>query len=229
MEIAVFGATGGTGNQFVAQATGAGHHPRALTRSPEKLSGWDAVASVKGNVLEPDTVLRTIEGTDAAVCILGRTKSNPVDVVSRGTEHIVGAMQEHDVRRLVVVTSIGLGASVTNLPWYGRLANATVLHDLMADKARQEELVMQSGLDWTIVRPGGLTDGPHTGNYVHGSDVDVEAAPISRADVAEFLVRVLEQDLYMREAPLVTTREGVDLAFLWEQVRDVTTRLLWGT
>jgi putative NADH-flavin reductase len=88
---------------------------------------------------------------------------------------------------------------------------------------------MQSGLDWTIVRPGGLTDGPHTGNYVHGSDVDVEAAPISRADVAEFLVRVLEQDLYMREAPLVTTREGVDLAFLWEQVRDVTTRLLWGT
>ncbi|WP_118829272.1 NAD(P)-dependent oxidoreductase [Salinibacter ruber] len=229
MEIAVFGATGGTGNQFVAQATGAGHHLRALTRSPEKLSGWDAVVPVEGNVLDPGDALRTVEGADAVVCILGRTKNNPADVVSRGIAHILDAAKRHDVRRLVVVTSIGLGASVRNLPWYGRLANATVLHDLMADKARQEELVMQSGLDWTIVRPGGLTDGPHTGNYVHGSDVDVEAAPISRADVAEFLVRVLEQDLYMREAPLVTTREGVDLAFLWEQVRDVTTRLLWGT
>ncbi len=180
-------------------------------------------------MLDPGDALRTVEGADAVVCILGRTKNNPADVVSRGIAHILDAAKRHDVRRLVVVTSIGLGASVRNLPWYGRLANATVLHDLMADKARQEELVMQSGLDWTIVRPGGLTDGPHTGNYVHGSDVDVEAAPISRADVAEFLVRVLEQDLYMREAPLVTTREGVDLAFLWEQVRDVTTRLLWGT
>jgi uncharacterized protein YbjT (DUF2867 family) len=228
MEIAVFGATGGTGNQFVAQATGAGHQLRALTRSPEKLSGRDAVVPVEGNVLDPDGVLRTVEGADAVVCILGRTKNNPADVVSQGTARILDAMQQHDVRRLVVVSSIGLGASVRNLPWYGRLANATVLQDLMADKARQEELVMQSRLDWTIVRPGGLTDGPRTGEYVHGTAVDMRAAPIARADVADFLLSVLERDLYVREAPLVTTREDVDLAFLWEQVRDVTTRLLWG-
>jgi hypothetical protein len=87
---------------------------------------------------------------------------------------------------------------------------------------------MQSRLDWTIVRPGGLTDGPRTGDYLHGTDVDVEAAPITRADVADFLLRVLERNLYVREAPLVTTREGVDLGFLWQQVRDVTARLLWG-
>jgi uncharacterized protein YbjT (DUF2867 family) len=229
MEIAVFGATGGTGRQLVEQASANGHGIRALTRSPEKLSSRDGVIPVEGNVLDPDTVLRTIEGTDAAVCILGRTKNNPTDVVSRGTTHILDAMQQHDVRRLVVVTSIGLGASVMNLQWYGRLANATVLQDLMADKARQEELVMRSRLNWTIVRPGGLTDGPRTGDYVHGTDVDVEAAPIARADVADFLLRILEQNLYLREAPLVTTQEGVDLAFLWEQVRDIAARLLRGT
>lgn len=229
MEIAVFGATGGTGRQLVEQASATSHGIRALTRSSEKLSGRDAVVPVKGNVLDPDAVLRTIEGTDAAVCILGRTKNNPTDVVSRGTAHILEAMQQHDVRRLVLVTSIGLRASVTNLQWYGRLANATVLQDLMADKAWQEELVMRSRLDWTIVRPGGLTDGPRTGNYVHGTDVDTKVAPISRADVADFLLTVLERDLYVRRAPLVTTREGVDLAFLWEQVRDITARLLWGT
>lgn len=229
MEFAVFGATGGTGTQFVAQATGAGHQLRALTRSPEKLSGRNAVVSVKGNVLDPESVVRTVKGTDAIVCILGRTKNNPADVVSRGTAHILDAAQQHDVRRLVVTTSIGLGASVTNLPWYGRVANATVLQDLMADKARQEELVMRSRLDWTIVRPGGLTDGPCTGDYVHGTDVVAKAAPIARADVADFLLRVLERDLYVREAPLVTTREGVDLAFLWQQVRDVTARLVSGT
>ncbi|MCS3676285.1 uncharacterized protein YbjT (DUF2867 family) [Salinibacter ruber] len=228
MKLAVFGATGGTGRQFIAQATEAGHRIRALTRSPEKLSGRDAVVPVEGNVLDPDDARRPVEGTDAAVCILGRTKNNPADVVSQGTAHILDAMQRYDVRRLVVVTSIGLGASVTNLPWYGRLANATVLQDLMADKARQEELVMQSRLDWTIVRPGGLTDGSRTGDYVHGADLDAEAAPIPRADVADFLLTVLERDLYVRKAPLVTTREGVDLAFLWQQMRDVTTRLLWG-
>ena len=228
MNIAVFGATGGTGRHLVQQGTADGHRIRALTRSPEKLTANGGVDPVEGNVFDFKPVVRTVQGADAVICLLGRTQNNPADVVSRGTENILAALKAEGPKRFVVVTSMGLGSSVANLPWYGRLANVTVLQNLMADKARQEELVMGSRLDWTIVRPGGLTNGPQTGEYVHGVDVDAGAAPISRADVADFLLRVTEERLYVREAPLVTTRRDVSFVFLWQQVRDVTNRLLRG-
>ena len=227
MDIAVFGATGATGQQLIGQARPE-HRLRGLTRSPEELSPESGIEPVKGNVLDPESVRKTVAGNEAVVCILGRTKNNPSDVVSRGTSNIVDAMIQYELERLVVVTSIGLGSSIKNLPWYGRLANATVLQNLMADKARQEEVIMESPLDWTIVRPGGLTGGSKSGEYVHGVDLDVHAAPISRADVADFLLTVLDDRLYVRETPLVTTQEEIRLSFLWEQVTDVTNRLLWG-
>lgn len=226
MRLTVFGATGGTGWELTGQATADDHHVRALCRSPEALPSDEAVDVVAGSVLDPRAVATAVNGADGVVCVLGRTSGNPRDVVSRGTENILAAMSNQGVRRLVVVTSMGLGASVRLVPWYVRLANATVLHTLMADKARQEEVVAASDLAWTIVRPGGLTDGPRTGEYVHGVDVDAAARPISRADVAEFLLRVVQTDMYVREAPVVTTDRDVDAAFLWEQATAVTRRLL---
>jgi len=225
MKLAIFGATGGTGRELTKQATAAGHEIQALTRSPGKLPSNDAVTAIQGNVLEPEAVSATVDGADAVVCLLGRTPNNPEDVVSRGTENIVDSMDEQGVERLVVLTSMGLGASVRQVLWYVRIANVTILQDLMADKARQEEIVMGSDLDWTIVRPGGLTDGPRTGEYVHGVDVDATAGPISRADVADLLLQVVQTDDYLREAPVVTTRRGVDAEFLWEQVTTVSQRL----
>lgn len=225
MELALFGATGGTGRELTAQATAANHELRALTRSPAKLPPNRAVTAVEGNVLDPDAVEATVDGSDAVICLLGRTSNNPADVVSRGTANIVDAMHEQGIGRLVVLTSMGLGSSVRQVPWYVRLANVTVLHDLMADKARQEELVAGSGLDWTIVRPGGLTDGAYTGEYEHGVNIDVTAGPISRADVADFLLDVVQTDAYLRDVPVVTTPRSVDLEFLWEQATAVAQRL----
>ncbi|WP_276270936.1 NAD(P)-dependent oxidoreductase [Haloarcula litorea] len=225
MKLAIFGATGGTGRELTKQATAAGHEIQALTRSPQKLPPNDSVTAIQGNVLESDTVSATVDGADVVVCLLGRTPNNPENVVSRGTENIVDSMNKQGVKRLAVLTSMGLGASVRQVPWYVRIANVTILHDLMADKARQEEIVMGSDLDWTIVRPGGLTDGPHTDEYVQGVDVDATAGPISRADVADFLLQIVERDDYLRETPVVTTKRGVDAEFLWEQVTAVSQRL----
>ncbi|MDS0301315.1 NAD(P)H-binding protein [Halogeometricum sp. S1BR25-6] len=225
MRLAVFGATGGAGREFTKRATAEGHEIRALTRSTGRLSTDDAIVAVEGNVLVPENVSETVTDADAVVCLLGRTGDNPRDVVSSGTENILTAMNEQGVNRLVALTSMGLGASVRQVPWYVRLANATVLHDLMVDKARQEELVAGSDVKWTIVRPGGLTDGPPTGEFVHGVDVDATAGPISRADVAAFLLQVVQTDAYVREMPVVTTEQGVDAAFLWEQATAITRRL----
>lgn len=225
LQIALFGPTGGTGQRLTAQAIDADHKIHALTRSPEKLQRKREVRVIEGNVLDSEAVKTAVEGTGAVVCVLGRTPNNPRDVVSRGTENIIGAMIHHSVERLIVLTSMGIGASAQQVPWYVRLANATVLSDLMSDKARQEELVMSSGLDWTIVRPGGLTDGPRTGEYVHGYDIDATAGPISRANVAEFLLWVLREDAYRRELPVLTTREGVTIDFLHEQAAGIANRL----
>ena len=226
MELAVFGATGGTGRELTAQASNRGHDIRALARSPASISTESGVTTVEGDVLDPDAVSATVEGVDAVCCLLGRTQNNPDDVVSRRTAHIVAAMERHGVERLVVLTSMGLGGSMCTVPWYVRVANATFLSDLMADKARQEEQVMQSDLEWTIVRPGGLTDEPGTGAYVHGVAVDVTAGPIPRGDVADFLLWVVETGRYVHETPLLTTRRDVDIEFLWDQATGVARRLV---
>lgn len=226
MELAVFGATGGTGRRLTTQTLAAGHEIRALTRSPSKLPSGEQLTIVEGDVLDSVTVHKTIRNTDAVVCLLGRTPNNPPDIVSRGTKHILQAMTDSDVERLVVLTSMGLGSSASDMPWFLRVVNATILHRLLADKARQEELVMQSILDWTIVRPGGLTDSPPTGEYVHGVDINAPARPIPRGDVADFLLTVLEDRAYIRETPVVTTDRDIRAGFLWEQTTAITRRLL---
>lgn len=226
MKLAVFGATGETGRRLTTQALATGDEIQVLTRSPGKLPSGDRMKAIEGDVLDLEPVVKTVANTDAVVCLLGRTPNNPQDVVSRGTDHILQAMEDEDVSRLVVLTSMGLGSSVTALPWYVRIVNATVLQTLMADKARQEELVMQSELDWTIVRPGGLTEEPRTGEYVHGVDIDATARPISRGDVADFLLKVLHNDSYIREAPVVTTNQAIRPGFLWEQTTAIVRRML---
>ena len=225
MKLAVFGATGGTGRRLITQALAADYDVRALTRSQAKLPPSEQITAIEGNVLDPGAVSETVENTDAVVCLLGRTPNNPPDVVSRGTRNIIEAMDDRPIRRLLVLTSMGLGSSSETVPWYVRIANATALHDLMADKARQEELVMQSDLDWTIVRPGGLTDTPRTGEYVHGVDIDASARPISRADVADFLLQIVQEDLYVRETPIVTSQENADLGFFLDQIATIAKRL----
>jgi putative NADH-flavin reductase len=225
MKLAVFGATGGTGRRLITQALAADYDVRALTRSQAKLPPSEQITAIEGNVLDPGAVSETVENTDAVVCLLGRTPNNPPDVVSRGTRNIIEAMDDRPVSRLLVLTSMGLGSSSETVPWYVRIANATALHDLMADKARQEELVMQSDLDWTIVRPGGLTDTPRTGEYVHGVDIDASARPISRADVADFLLQIVQEDLYVRETPIVTSQENADLGFFLDQIATIAKRL----
>jgi len=225
MKLAVFGATGGTGRRLITQALAADYDVQALTRSQAKLPPGEQITAIEGDVLDPKAVSETVEHTDAVVCLLGRTPNNPLNVVSRGTQNIIAAMDDRPVSRLLVLTSMGLGSSSETVPWYVRIANATILHDLMADKARQEELVMQSGLDWTIIRPGGLTDAPRTGEYVHGIDIDVNARPISRSDVADFLLQIVKEDLYVRETPIVTSQEKADLGFYLDQFATIAKRL----
>ncbi len=206
MHIAVFGATGGTGQQVVQQALAAGHRVTALVRNPDRLAiRDDDLTVVVGDVLDPTKVEQTLANADAVVVALGNTANNPDFIVSRGTQIIVEAMQRLGrPKRIVVVSSLGVGESKDQVPFAFKMLMKTVLKKPMEDKERQEAVVKASGLDWTIVRPGGLTDGPATGRYRAGLDPKIVAGQVSRADVAAFVLQQLTDNTYLHKAPAIT-------------------------
>ncbi len=203
MNIALFGATGGTGREVLAQALAQGHAVRALARDPQRLPDAAGLTVVAGDVLDPGPVADCIAGTEAVVSALG-TRMGSAPVEAQGTRNMLTAMQAQGVRRLIVVTSMGVGDSAGQLSMLARVFMKLVLGKIMAAKEEQETLIRASGLDWTIVRPGGLTDGRRTGRYVEGLDKTIRAGQIARADVAEFVLRQLGDDRYLHQTPAVT-------------------------
>jgi len=206
MKIALFGATGGTGKNFLQQALIAGHEVTALVRDPTRLpDSHQHLVVIQGDVLDPETVTKTLAGADAVVVTLGITPNNPETVCSEGTKNIVQEMvREGGPRRIVVVSSLGVGDSADQVPFFFKMVMKTALRGAMADKEVQEEIVRESGLDWVIVRPGGLTNDPPTGEYRVGTESDIIAGQISRADLAAFLMQQLTDDSFLRKTPAIT-------------------------
>jgi putative NADH-flavin reductase len=205
MNLAIFGATGGTGLQVVEQAVAAGHHISVLARDPNKLGDLQTKLNVViGNVLEPKDVAKALEQAEAVICSLGTTGGNPKDIVSAGTKNIIEGMKSKGIKRLIVVTSLGVGDSKDQVPFAFKMLMNTVLKNVMADKNVQEELVRQSGLEYTIVRPGGLSNGAKTGNYKVGTEKTIKAGQVSRADVAEFILKEISSRKFLHQAVAIT-------------------------
>jgi uncharacterized protein YbjT (DUF2867 family) len=203
MRIALFGATGGTGAQVLEQALGAGHTVKALARDPAKLQPRDGLTVIAGNVLDAQATALCVEGTDAVICVLG-TKPGDEPIEARGTERILAAMDKHAVRRLIAVSSMGVGDSIDQINLFFRVIMNLTLKRIMQAKEEQERLIMASDTDWTVIRPGGLTDGPRTGSCKAGTDKSIKARRVSRADVADFVLKQLGDDTYLRQTPVVS-------------------------
>ncbi len=203
MHIALFGATGGTGRQVLDQAIAQGHSVAALVRDPSKLEERAGLTRVVGDVLDRDATRKCLEGADAVICVLGSHGSRePVEAL--GTRTILDAMQDTGVRRLIAVTSLGVGDSREQINWVFRLMMDLTLKPIMLAKEEQERLIKASGLDWTIIRPGGLTDGPRTGAYRFGRDRSIKGGRISRTDVADFVLRQLLDTTFVHQTPAVS-------------------------
>ncbi|GAA0355130.1 SDR family oxidoreductase [Microbispora corallina] len=196
MKIALFGATGGTGRQLIRQACEAGDEVTAVVRDPARLTeSHPHLTVLRGDVTDPATLRPAIEGCDAVVSALGsRDGRVPTTVCAAGTAGIAQAMRIVRVRRLVVVSAGTLTTEgdgpLTRLIMKPLLGN--LLKHTIADKRRMEEVVRASGLEWTIVRPPMLTDGPHTGAYRSAVDRNVRGAlRVSRADLADCILQCL--------------------------------------
>jgi putative NADH-flavin reductase len=208
MRIAVIGASRGVGLELLKIALEEGHEVTALLRNPAKLSiGNPRLKIVKGDILDAASVAAVVSGQDAiCICIGTPPTRKPVDVYSRGIECVVAAMGRGSRQKLVAVTGIGAGDSKGHGGFfYEHVTYPLFLGTIYADKDREESLIKASGVEWLVVRPGFLTNGPRTGKYrVLENLAGITAGKISRADVADFILKQLATPTHFGKTPLLT-------------------------
>jgi putative NADH-flavin reductase len=204
----IVGASKGIGLETTRQALEAGHHVRALARSSAGIALSDPnLEKVCGDALKAEDVNAALTGVDVVIQTLGVGVGDlfrPVRLFSDATRVLLAAMKAKGVKRLICVTGFGAGDSRASISALQRLPFEIVFGRAYQDKSLQERLIKESGLDWTIARPGVLTNGPRTGSYKVLSDpAQWRNGLISRADVADFLVRQIADPAYVREAPVL--------------------------
>jgi putative NADH-flavin reductase len=147
-----------------------------------------------------------VSGKDAVcICVGIPPTRKPVDVFSEGTRQVLAAMKSTPGIKLIAITGIGAGDSKGHGGFfYDRIINPLLLGTIYADKNRQEALIKASGATWMIVRPGFLTNGPRTGTYRVIDDLtNLTAGKISRADVADFMLKELRNPSHFGKTPLL--------------------------
>lgn len=208
MNIAIFGATGKSGRHLVEQALAAGHAVTAHARDPSRIATQhERLKVVRGDVQTGAGVEDAIKGSDAVLSALGHTRGSAKDVHAVGTSHILRAMQSHGVRRLVSLTGAGV-RDERDPPYWGaalpRLLLNLIAPGVLPDAEAHARLIRASDRDFVIVRAPRLTDGARTGVYRVGYLKLGLGASISRADVADFMLKQLTDDTYLRQAPMVS-------------------------
>jgi putative NADH-flavin reductase len=205
MKVVILGATGRTGRELVKQALELGHDVTAFVRDAAKMGiRHERLSVVEGNMLDAESLLRAIEGQDAVLSALGSPGLGPSTDLSQGTANIISAMGSAGVKRLIFESTIGIGDSAGHASWLARkFFFPVVLKNVFADKEIQERYIKASSLDWTIVRPARLTNGRRQSRYRVGDEIDqnATATTISRADTAEFMLRQLTDDTFVRKTP----------------------------
>ena len=190
MRIVVFGASGGTGREVVAQALAEGDEVVAVARAGSVVPPGAEV--VRAGFDEDGVIEDAVRGADVVVSALGTRGRGPTSVCTDGVGAAIAAMRRTGVRRLLVVSAAGLPGEGDDalLRWLVKPILQRVLRHHYADLRRMEELVRASGLDWTIVRPPQLTDGPRTDRYRRALDHHLAGGRrVARADVATEILR----------------------------------------
>jgi putative NADH-flavin reductase len=210
-KVLVIGASRGIGLETVRIALRAGHSVRALARSAASIPIQNVdLDKVSGNALDSDTIRKALQDIHVVIQTLGvdlspRAIFERTTLFSQSTRILVDAMKAAGVKRLIAVTGLGAGDSRGHGGFfYDAIAFPLLLKRVYDDKDVQEWIIRSSGLDWTIARPGLLANGPATGNYrVLTESNDWRFGVISRADVADFLVRQIDDHALIGFTPLL--------------------------
>jgi len=209
MKLLIIGGTGKTGQELIKQGLEKGHDITALVRDPNKLKlSHHNLKVVKGDVLKPESFGNIFHGQDSVLSVLGHKKFFiKTNILSIGTNNIIKEMNEHKVKRFICVTSLGINDSRFKLGLYYTLfVIPVIIYFYFSDKSKQEKIIKASNLDWTIVRPGQLTNGKKRTKYKHGLDLGhyILTKMISRSNVAHFILKQLGDKTYLHKTPGIT-------------------------
>ena len=208
MKISIIGVSQGIGKQLLELALDEGHEITALMRNPDKLEITNTkLRIIKGDILDASSVDNTVADQDGVcVCVGLPPGRKPVDLFSEGIKNVLTSIGNNEVQKLIAITGIGAGDSKGHGGFlYDRIINPLLLNEIYKDKNRQEALIKESHCNWMILRPGFLTDGPRTGKYRVIENLNgIVAKKISRSDVADFMLKQLEDPTHFGETPLLT-------------------------
>lgn len=210
MHIAILGATGRTGAHALTTALGRGHQVSVLVRDAAKLPGDLAgrVRVVVGDSTDPAALEELLAGAEAVVSALGPV-GKQADLHTRTARALVEVMTRSGPRRFVGVSGAGIDVPGDQKAPKDKVISALIQRlggDVVKDKPTEHAAFAASDLDWTLVRPPRLVDGPaSSGPLEHDAHRSTRSSKITRADLGAFLIDAVEQRLYPRHAPFVAT------------------------
>lgn len=208
MKLAIFGATGRTGQQLLRQALKAGHQVTVLVRDPAKLAEKsDRLTVVQGTLKDTACLDQVIKGADAVISAMGPANNQPTLDISSGMQGIITAMKLNGVKRLIISAGAGVGDPGDTPKLFNKLMNVLLkatAKNVYEDMLNTVTLVRESGLDWTVVRVPMLTDDPATGQLKVGVVGKGMGPRISRADMADFMLKQAASREYIGKAPAIS-------------------------
>jgi putative NADH-flavin reductase len=215
MKLVIFGATGFSGKAIVKEALARNHQVTILVRNRTAVVVQDKnLTIVEGNVLDRNTVNAILQGQEAVIQCLGvggkrgRGDGKPTTFVSDANQIIMEEMEKQGVQRLIAMSNIGAGNSLSFTPWLFRnIVLPYFMHWLQMivdDKNRMEPMIMKSNLDWTIVRCAGLVDKPAKGKVTATLDGKGLKFTITLGDMANFMLNQLADTIYSKQAPCIS-------------------------
>lgn len=202
MKVLVIGAGGNTGRLIVARCLNAGHRVTALVRDPARVPARENLRVLRGDVLDRASLESAISGQDAVVFAAGTGNLKPSTLRTEGARNVVAMMEQLGVQRLIAISGLGAGESLSRLPFVVRRVIAPLmLRHLLADQNGLEAAIRNSRLDWTLVRPPQMVHRPAKERFRVSLDGSRLGGKIAYDGVAAFVVKHLGSGEYLRCAP----------------------------
>ncbi len=209
-KIALFGASGQSGKEFLELALASNYQIKALVRTPEKLSSYKNknLEIIQGDVLNSEDVHATIKGSDLVVSLFGHVKGSPEWLQTNGTKNIVNAMKQKNISKIISLSGGGLPYPEKDEPKFMDKVIRTIMKiavpKVLNDAVEHHKVLAESGLDWMIVRGPRLTNDEKKGEYRIGWVGVNSGTKIARADLADFILKQVESDAFVGEMPFVS-------------------------
>ncbi len=211
--IALFGGSGRTGKPFIERALEENYRINALVRDPSKISlSHENLRLIKGDVLNEADVDECIQGASVVVSLIGHSRNSPADLQVRAVRAMLGSMKAHGVDRIISLTGGGVRDPENDAPKFPDRMVVFVMNNLggksvrnaLLDARAHAEVIKDFPGDWTLVRGPMLTEDPAKKSIQVGYVGKVKGFKLTRADLADFMVKEIGEKKYNRKMPFLT-------------------------